>query len=277
MLQPSRPDSSPDFNPLDAFEREIAEDPAELSGSVPTAPAALPVAVAPENHRLEVAEAEILKLRSEIATLVGVIDDIARQLAERTEEAKAERQAKVVSLRAVPRQFQAAPRKLGAARVVGVIAGVTLSIMMWRVLTTVEVPEPPPIVAEPEIAPVQAEPPQALAPVPPPQAVVPPPVPGPTPLKVAAIVAPVVQNRPAPPIAPRSYVGSLSIDASPGGEVFVDRKSAGLTPVRLDNLRAGSHLIWIERDGYRRWTKVVQVPADQVSRVFADLEAIVDR
>ena len=59
--------------------------------------------------------------------------------------------------------------------------------------------------------------------------------------------------------------------------MFVDRKSAGLTPVRLDNLRAGSHLIWIERDGYRRWTKVVQVPADQVSRVFADLEAIVDR
>ena len=57
----------------------------------------------------------------------------------------------------------------------------------------------------------------------------------------------------------------------------VDVESAGPTPVRLDNLRAGSHLIWIERDGYRRWTRVVQVPADQISRVFADLEAIADR
>ena len=37
----------------------------------------------------------------------------------------------------------------------------------------------------------------------------------------------------------------------------------------LENLRAGSHLIWIERDGYRRWTRVVQVPADRVTRVSA--------
>lgn len=276
MLQSSCPDSSLEVNPLDAFEKEIPEDPAELYDSDPKAPAAPPVPAAPEHHRLEVAEAEILKLRSEIATLVGVIDDISKQLADRTEEPRADRQAKVVRIRMVPRESQAAPRKLGAARVVGVIAGVMLGIVAWRVLTTVEVLEPPRIVAEPQPEPVQAPEPQALAPPQQPQAVAPPSVPGPTPLKVAAIVAPVIQKSPAPPIAPR-YVGSLSIDASPGGEVFVDRKSVGPTPVRLDNLRAGSHLIWIERDGYRRWTKVVQVPADQISRVFADLEAIVDR
>jgi hypothetical protein len=66
----------------------------------------------------------------------------------------------------------------------------------------------------------------------------------------------------------------LTIDASPGGEVFVDRRSVGHTPVRLEKLRAGSHLIWIEREGYRRWTRVVAVTADRISRVTADLDPI---
>lgn len=285
MLQPSRPDSSPDFNPLDAFEQEIDEIPSELNESVPTAPPPIPAPAAPESRRLEAAEAEILKLRSEVATLVGVINDIARQLrcADRPEEAKTKRPVHVVRLQAVPRQLRTVPRRFGTAPVVGVIAGLTLGIMTWRVLTTVEVSEPPPIVADPALEPVQApEPPQAMAP---------PPVPAP--MKAATIVTPVrnspappiaaaalvtpVRNSPAPPIAPRSYVGSISIDASPGGEVFVDRKSLGPAPVRLDNLRAGSHLVWVERDGYRRWTRVVQVPADRITRVFADLEAIADR
>ena len=70
------------------------------------------------------------------------------------------------------------------------------------------------------------------------------------------------------------FVGTLSIDADPGGEVFINRQSAGHTPLRLTNLRAGSHLIWVERDGYRRWTRVVQVPADRVTRLSAELEPL---
>jgi hypothetical protein len=265
MLQPSRADSSPDFNPLDAFEREIAEDPAEVNAFIPTARAASPVPAAPDPHRLEVAEAEILKLHSKVATLVGVIEDISRQLrlADRTEDVRADRQVKPGRLQATPRK--AVPRTMRGAPFVGVIAGLTLGIMTWRVLTTVEVPESPPIVAEPEPEPAQPPArPEAMASLP---------LPGPSPVKAAAVMTP-VQKSPAPPIERRTYVGSLSIDASPGGEVFVDRKRAGVTPVRLDNLRAGSHLVWIERDGYRRWTRVVQVPADRVSRVFADLETI---
>ena len=69
-----------------------------------------------------------------------------------------------------------------------------------------------------------------------------------------------------------SYVGTLSIDADPAGEVFVNRQDAGRTPLRLDKLRAGSHLVWIERDGYQRWTRVVQVQADRVTRLSAELE-----
>jgi hypothetical protein len=276
MLQLSRadssPESSPDFNPLDAFEQEIAEDPAELNEFVSTARAPSPVPAAPDPHRLEVAEAEILKLHSQVATLVGVIDDIARQLraADRTEVARAERQVRATTLRAMPTK-RPVPKIMRGAPLVGVIAGLTLGIMTWRFLTTVEVPDSPPIVFEPEpIHPLAR--PQVMAPLPPP---------GPAPFKAAAVVTQVqnrvvtpVQNSPAPPLERRLYVGSLSIDATPGGEVFLNRKRAGVTPVRLDNLRAGSHLVWIERDGYRRWTKVVQVSADRLSRVFADLETI---
>lgn len=70
------------------------------------------------------------------------------------------------------------------------------------------------------------------------------------------------------------YVGTLSIDAAPAGEVFINRRVAGRTPLRAENLRVGSHLIWIERDGYRRWTRVVSVAADRVTRVSANLDPL---
>jgi hypothetical protein len=69
-------------------------------------------------------------------------------------------------------------------------------------------------------------------------------------------------------------MGTLSIDAAPAGNVFINRQPAGRTPLRAENLRAGSHLIWIERDGYRRWTRVVAVAADRVTRVTADLDQL---
>lgn len=72
---------------------------------------------------------------------------------------------------------------------------------------------------------------------------------------------------------PTTYFGTLSVDAvPPGGEVFINRKSVGKTPVLLQGLRAGSHLVWIEREGYRLFTRVVLVPANKVSRVSVALE-----
>jgi hypothetical protein len=91
-----------------------------------------------------------------------------------------------------------------------------------------------------------------------------------------ARTAPII-TRVAAPVGPVHYVGTLSIDAEPGGEVFVNRESAGHTPLQLTNLRAGSHLIWVEREGYHRWTRVVQVPADRVTRLSAELEPIAPR
>lgn len=74
---------------------------------------------------------------------------------------------------------------------------------------------------------------------------------------------------------PTIYRGTLSVAADqPQAEVFVDRKRVGTAPVRLKNLRAGSHLVWIESEGHRRWTRVVTVPAAKVTRVKADLEPV---
>jgi hypothetical protein len=76
-----------------------------------------------------------------------------------------------------------------------------------------------------------------------------------------------------PALLPPIYKGALTVRAdSPGATVFVNRLKVGTAPVRVNNLRAGAHLVWVENDGYRRWTRVVTVPAETVTRVDADLE-----
>ncbi len=81
-----------------------------------------------------------------------------------------------------------------------------------------------------------------------------------------------------PLVTPTIYKGTLTVKADrPGARVFVNRKDVGTAPVRVDNLRAGAHLVWVESDGYRRWTRVVTVPAETVTRVAADLEPLAAR
>jgi hypothetical protein len=74
--------------------------------------------------------------------------------------------------------------------------------------------------------------------------------------------------RPAP-----EFVGALEVQSDPvGSAVFVDRRYIGETPVQLTELRAGSHIVWIQRDGYQRWTASVLVPAEKRTRVTATLQ-----
>jgi len=81
-----------------------------------------------------------------------------------------------------------------------------------------------------------------------------------------------------PLVKPTIYKGTLTVKADrPGARVFVNRQDVGTAPVRVGNLRAGAHLVWVESDGYRRWTRVVTVPAETVTRVAADLEPVVER
>jgi chromosome segregation ATPase len=72
------------------------------------------------------------------------------------------------------------------------------------------------------------------------------------------------------------YVGTLEVESEPTrGAVFVDRQQVGETPLQL-TLRAASHVVRIERDGYDRWTTAVLVAADKHTRVSAKLQAVRD-
>ena len=86
--------------------------------------------------------------------------------------------------------------------------------------------------------------------------------------------APATTEPPVTPlVTPTIYTGTLSVRTNaPGATVFVNRRNVGTAPVRVPNLRAGAHLVWVESEGFRRWTRVVTVPAERVTRVTAALE-----
>ncbi len=193
---------------------------------------------------------ELGALKAEVAILVGVVEDIRKR-----DVRRAATSGRPPSLRVEAGNWPSL-----VAAVVGVILGIAIGItgwMLWSRGPTAPVPAtasplvaaPAPIVASPQPAIVLASA-------------------NPDPAPVRSVPKRVAEDaRPSD-----GYVGTLSIDADPGGEVFINREAAGHTPLRIANLKAGSHLVWIERDGYQRWTKVVQVPSDRVSRVSAQLE-----
>jgi hypothetical protein len=88
-----------------------------------------------------------------------------------------------------------------------------------------------------------------------------------------------VDTRPAHAVARSSdYFGTLTVQSIPArAAVFIDRQQMGETPLQLPHVHAGSHAIWIERDGYKRWTAAVSVPASTITRVIARLDAEVAR
>ncbi len=236
-------DESADSDPLLLF----ATEPPSVAAPAP--PAEIPIEIEPAEatpeleelvHRAETAERllresrlDALALKREVATLVS---------AARDNRAQARRSAVTLGLAAA--------------------CLVSLATVGWRSIPSVA----PSIVAAVEPATVAVVDPPALEePEPAPKASVPVSPPRPD---GQARAQPRTERAPREP-----FVGTLSVEAVPtGGEVFVNRRSVGTTPVRLSGLRAGSHLVWIERAGYRRFTKVVTVPADQVTQVSVVLE-----
>ena len=275
-------DEPVDQDPLFEFANESETipqvQPAELDSTqtaaeVEVAPPAPPVAAAAVSptdlslrlDRLEHAHerrlGQISLLRAEVATLVSAIDDIKKR--------EARRAAYAAKLPAMP--APAVSRSRTAPAVAGALAGLAIGVLGWTAWQgdsiAVAHATPPPIVAEAaapieDVEPASPQPAIALA------------------STTTTVVQPPVREAPSREIVQSqragtaAYVGTLSIDASPGGAVFINRKPAGQTPLRISDLKAGSHLVWIERDGYRRFTRVVQVPADRVSRLFADLEPL---
>ena len=71
----------------------------------------------------------------------------------------------------------------------------------------------------------------------------------------------------------QQFVGDLTIESQPAGAtVLLNQRPVGKTPVLLTSLRTGSYVLWIEREGYRRWTSAVLVSAVNQTRINAKLE-----
>jgi hypothetical protein len=253
---PQLPSDRVDSDPLLEFSSEPGapapkvQPPEDIEDAPPLAASEL---VEPLRKRVETLERSleratkvVARLKAQVATLVGAARDNSRSSS---------------SHRAV-------------SAIAGIAVGIALAVSMWIYASGDE-----PIMSAAAVAPpvAAAEPAVPVDPIPSSQTETPGPAAVPVAMRVVATAAPSPREQSRPAVTSVDYVGTLSIDASPGGDVFVNRQAAGHTPLRLEHLKAGSHLIWIERDGYRRWTRVVEVPADRVSRVFADLEPVAPR
>jgi hypothetical protein len=244
-------------DPLLEFSTEPGAPPApappRTASTQPVAAAVVSQAPPSKNDALE----EVQRLRARIDRLEKVVEQSSRDLRWMKSE--------VATLVGAAQEFRGRPRRVVMA-LAGVTLGVAAGVWLWINLAAA------PIVPAPPVA-IASEPPAPALPTAPEQ---PPAVAAP---EAAPAIVPVaatidqVQDPPSRVTPPRvDYVGTLTIDAAPAGNVFIDRKAAGRTPLRVENLKAGSHLVWIERDGYRRFTRVVLVPSDKVTRLVADLE-----
>ena len=70
-----------------------------------------------------------------------------------------------------------------------------------------------------------------------------------------------------------AYVGTLYVDSRPrGASVLLDGKNIGVTPLTLDNVAVGSHVVRIEMTGKRTWMSTTRVAAGETARVTGSLE-----
>ena len=74
-------------------------------------------------------------------------------------------------------------------------------------------------------------------------------------------------------LAPGTYQGTLTVQSLPAGAaVYLNQRYVGETPLAVPRLRAGSHVVWVQGEGYRKWTAGVHVPADRNTTIRANLE-----
>jgi hypothetical protein len=71
---------------------------------------------------------------------------------------------------------------------------------------------------------------------------------------------------------PPHFAGTLAVESVPlGAVVLIDQRKVGATPIELSDVPAGSHALWLELEGYQRWTTAATVPANKVTRIAARL------
>ena len=91
------------------------------------------------------------------------------------------------------------------------------------------------------------------------------------------VAAPVAKREPAPlkqqAPEPAGYFGSLYVDSRPrGATVLLDGKNIGVTPLSLDNIPIGSHVVRIEMTGKLPWSTATRIAAGETARVTGSLE-----
>jgi hypothetical protein len=71
------------------------------------------------------------------------------------------------------------------------------------------------------------------------------------------------------------YPGSVYVDSRPrGAKVSIDGREVGVTPLRVADVRIGSHVVRLELPDHRIWSSTATVAAGQESRVTGSLERI---
>jgi serine/threonine protein kinase len=93
--------------------------------------------------------------------------------------------------------------------------------------------------------------------------------------KAAAAPAPSRASRPAAAASPVTFTGTLFVDSHPqGATVVIDGKPAGKTPLRLSDVRIGTHVVRLELARHRPWYSTARVVAGEEVRVAGSLEDI---
>ena len=69
-----------------------------------------------------------------------------------------------------------------------------------------------------------------------------------------------------------SPLGELQINSKPeGGEIYIDNRMIGLTPLRVSDMSVGEHTVRIRLDGYQEWIANVSVLGGSMGSVEAIL------
>jgi hypothetical protein len=78
-------------------------------------------------------------------------------------------------------------------------------------------------------------------------------------------------NAARPPSAPGA--APLAVESRPAGaKVFLDGRLVGTTPVELPDVAVGEHALYLDRDGYQRWSSAIRVVTTERNRVTASLD-----
>lgn len=197
---------------------------------------------------------------TEFASALGEIHDPEPKVVVRTEAAALpKREPRVLIVDKPPRAFPLAPVAMGAAAVL--FGAVVVRALQpepesaeWATVATAEVPATPP-------------PPPVLAPVGPAAATAESDTSAAEQVVVAEPAAVPDASPAAGTTAPAGAPGTLFVNSTPWGQLFVDGTSLGNTPKANLVVTAGTHVIRIVRYGYQTYEREIQVGPGEVVRL----------